>query len=87
MLVVVYAPLLHLSFLLMLTRLIIGLGQIHVVSHDVDIRARSHSLVDRKMKEGIPLVLQINKERIDISETEMAQEQSVHKQARTPIPP
>ena len=85
MLVVVYAPSLRLSFLLLLIRLVIGLGQVHVVSHDVDIRACSHGLVDREMKEEIPLVLQIKEERIDISETEMAQEQNVHEHARTPI--
>ena len=79
--VVVYAPLLHLSFLLPLICLVIGLGQVHVVGHGVGTRVHSHGLNDQEKKVGIPLVSQTKEERIGTSETEMAQEQSVRENA------
>ena len=84
MLVVVYAPLLHLSFLLLLTRLVIGLDQIHGVSPVVGTQVHSHGPTDQEMEKRIPPVLLIKEGETDTSETEMAQEQSVRKHTCTP---
>ena len=86
MLVAVYAPWLHLLFPLLMTCLDIGLDQVHVASLVVDTQVRTCTPIVQKMEEGIILVLLINVERIDTFETEMAQEQSVRKHARNPIP-
>ena len=84
MLVAVYVPWLHLLSPLLTTGRNIGLDQVHIASLVVDTRVRSCILNDQEMKEGIPPVLQINEERINIFETEMAQEQSVREHTRTP---
>ena len=84
MLVAVYVPWLHLLSPLLTTGPNIGLDQVHVPSVVVDTQVRSRILNGQWMREGIPPVLQINEERIDIFETETAQEQSVREHARTP---
>ena len=86
MLVAVYAPWLHLLSPLLMTRLDIGLDQVHVASLVVDTQIRSRGPSDQWMKEGINPVLLTNEEEIDTFGTEMAPEQSEREHTQDPIP-
>ena len=66
MLVAVYAPWLHLLLPLLMTRLDIGLDQVHFASLVVDTKLRSRGPSGRWMEEGINSVLLTNEEGIDI---------------------
>ena len=86
MLVVVYAPWLHLLFPLLTTGLDTGLDQVHVASPVGDTQIRSRGLGDQWMEEGINPVLPTNEEKIDTFGIDMAPEQSKGEHARDPIP-